>query len=124
MIKKEFRANTDYDMSLDIYTITVDEDFEFNKSLEIEDGVILDFDKDNIPISIEILDISKRLSIKKQEVASSNVAMKIICTGELLEISIVFFYKMYFRHSIISLDYKLYLLRLMFVNKSYYFLCS
>jgi len=95
MIKKEFRANTDYDMSLDIYTITVDEDFEFNKSLEIEDGVILDFDKDNIPISIEILDISKRLAIKKQEVASSNVAMKIICTGELLEISIVFFYKIH-----------------------------
>ena len=60
--------------------------------MEIEDGVILDFDKDNIPISIEILDISKRLAIKKQEVASSNVAMKIICTGE---ISIVFFYKIH-----------------------------
>ncbi len=60
--------------------------------MEIEDGVILDFDKDNIPISIEILDISKRLAIKKQEVVSSNVAMKIICTGE---ISIVFFYKIH-----------------------------
>ena len=95
MIKKEFKVNTEYDMSLDIYTITVDDDFEFNKSLEIEDGVILDFDKDNIPISIEILDISKRLSIKKQEVATSNVTMKIICTGELLEISIVFYYKIH-----------------------------
>ena len=45
MIKKEFKVNTEYDMSLDIYTITVDDDFEFNKSLEIEDGVILDLIK-------------------------------------------------------------------------------
>ena len=45
MIKKEFKVNTDYDQSLDVYTITVDEEFEFGKSLEIEDGVILDFPK-------------------------------------------------------------------------------
>ena len=107
MIKKEFKANTDYDRALDIYTITVDDDFEFKRSLEIEDGVILDFDKDNIPISIEILDISKRLSIKKQEVASSNVAMKIICNGELLEISIVFFYKIHDEEYEKTIDSKL-----------------
>jgi len=93
MIKKEFKVNTDYNYTLDIYTITVDEDFDFGKSLEIEDGVILDFDKNNIPISIEILDISKRLSIKKQEVDSSTITMRITCTPEVLEICIVFFYK-------------------------------
>lgn len=93
MIKKEFRANTEYDCSLDIYTITVDEEFDFGKSLEIDDGVILDFDKENIPISIEILDISKRLGIKKQEVQSSTISMKIICTPEILEVSIGFLYE-------------------------------
>ena len=91
MIKNEFKINTDYDSALDIYTITADEDLEFKKSLEIEEGVILDFDNNNIPIAIEILDISKRLSIKKQEVASSTVSMKITCTPEILEICIVFF---------------------------------
>ena len=95
MIRKEFKVNTDYDYSLDIFTITVDEEFEFNHSLEIDDGVILDFDKDNIPISIEILDISKRLSIKKQEVRSSTISMKIICTPEILEVSIVFLYEVH-----------------------------
>ena len=92
MIRKEFKVTTEYEESLDIYTITVDEVFEFGKSLEVEDGVILDFDKNNIPISIEILDISKRLDIEKKEVASSTIDMKIVCTGELLEISIVFVY--------------------------------
>ncbi len=93
MIKKQFKVNTDYDYSLDIYTITVDEEFEFGKSLEIDDGVILDFDNENIPISIEILDISKKLAIKKDDVRSSNVSMRIICTPEILEVSIVFFYE-------------------------------
>lgn len=107
MIKKEFKVNTDYDQSLDVYTITVDEEFEFGKSLEIEDGVILDFDKNNIPISIEILDISKRLDIKKQEVASSEIAMKIICDGELLEISIVFIYRVHDEEFEKTIDSKL-----------------
>ena len=107
MIKKDFKVNTEYDRALDIYTITVDDDFEFKKSLEIEDGVILDFDKDNIPISIEILDISRRLSIKKHDVASSNIAMKIICTGELLEISIVFLYKIHDEEFEKTIDSKL-----------------
>lgn len=93
MMKKELNVNQDYDSNLDIYTITVDEDFEFQKSLEIEEGVILDFDENNIPISIEILDISKRLSITKQDVASSSISMKIKCTPEILEICIVFFYR-------------------------------
>ena len=93
MIKKQFKVNTDYDYSLDIYTITVDEEFEFGKSLEIDDGVILDFDNENIPISIEILDISKKLAIKKDDVKSSRVSMRIICTPEILEVSIVFFYE-------------------------------
>ena len=65
MIKKEFKANTDYDMSLDIYTITVVDDFEFKKSLEIEEGVILDFDKDNILIKAE----DKILKIERKNIA-------------------------------------------------------
>lgn len=53
MIKKEFKVNTEYDCPLDIYTITSADDFEFGRSLEIDDGVILDFDKDNIPIQLK-----------------------------------------------------------------------
>lgn len=107
MIKKEFKVNTDYDCSLDIYTITVDEEFEFGKSLEIDDGVILDFNKDNIPISIEILDISKRLAIEKQEVQSSKVSMRIFCTQEILEVSIVFFYEIHNQRFEKTIDSKL-----------------
>lgn len=90
---RNFELDKNYDYSLDICTITVKDDFNFGKSLEIEDGVILDFDENNIPISIEILDISLRLGVKKSEIKSSDVSMKILCSEDILEITIDFYYK-------------------------------
>ena len=90
---RNFEVDKNYDYSLDICTITVKDDFNFGKSLEIEDGVILDFDENNIPISIEILDISLRLGVKKSEIKSSDVSMKILCSEDILEITIDFYYK-------------------------------
>jgi len=90
---RNFELDKNYDYSLDICTITQKDDFNFSKSLEIEDGVILDFDENNIPISIEILDISLRLGVKKSEIKSSDVSMKILCSEDILEITIDFYYK-------------------------------
>lgn len=67
----------------------------------------MDFDKNNIPISIEILDISKRLSIKKHDVAISDVAMKIICNDDILQITIVFLYKIQDKEFEKTIDSKL-----------------
>ncbi len=92
---KNFETYNEYDYLLDIYTITVKENFKFGKSLELEEGVILDFDENNVPISIEILDISKRLGIKKNIIQSADVQMKIMCNQEILKVTIKFFYKIH-----------------------------
>lgn len=89
---KHFDINTEYDYPLDIFTITVKDDFNFGRSIELEDGVILDFDKDNIPVSIEILDISERLGIKKHEIQNSNASMKIMINEDILMVHIEFKY--------------------------------
>ena len=91
MINKTFNAKTEYNYDLDIYSITSCENIEFGKSLEIEEGIILDFDIDNIPIAIEILDISKRLKISKNAIKSSNAHMKIKSIDDVLEVCITFF---------------------------------
>ena len=93
MKKEKFQVFTEYDCPLDIYTITVVDDFEFDKSLELSDGVILDFDKKGVPISIEILDISKKLGISKGEISSAKTYMEIICTSDILKVEIRFYYK-------------------------------
>lgn len=94
-MNKNFEIDNEYDSFLDIYTITVKENFKFGKSLELEEGVILDFDENNVPISIEILDISKRLGIKKNIIKSANVQMRIMCNSEILKVTINFFYKIH-----------------------------
>ncbi len=93
MITKTFNAENEYDYELDIYSIISSDNFEFGKSLEIEDGIILDFDKNDIPISIEILDISKRLKISKDDLMSSKANMKVKCSKDILEVYITFFVK-------------------------------
>ncbi len=92
---RNFEIDMDYDYPLDICTITVKDDFNFGRSLELEEGVILDFDDDNVPVSIELLDISKRLGIEKSQIDSSTVQLKITITEKFLEIIIDFCYKVH-----------------------------
>ena len=89
---KHFNVDAEYDYSFDIFTMTVKDDFNFGRSIELEDGVILDFDENYIPISIEILDISERLSISKHEMQNSTASMQIIINEDILSVHIEFKY--------------------------------
>ena len=40
-------------------------DFIYHETVELEDGVLLDFDKNDVPVSLEIMDASKRFNIPK-----------------------------------------------------------
>lgn len=107
MINKKFHVNTEYDYKYDIYSITVDENFIFKKSLELEDGVILDFNEDGIPISIEILDISERLDLSKHLLNNATINMEINCNPDILKVEISFFYKVHEMEMEKSIDSKL-----------------
>ena len=54
-----------YDYSLDVFGVKVKNDFIYHETVELEDGVLLDFDKNNVPVSLEIMDASKRFNIPK-----------------------------------------------------------
>ena len=107
MISKTFKAKKDYDYDLDIFTITSCDDFDFKHSLEIEEGIILDFDVNDFPISIEILDISERLNLNKEQVQSSNVHMKVKSSKDILEVCITFFVKIQEREISETIDSKI-----------------
>lgn len=107
MINKKFHVNTEYDYKYDIYSITVDENFIFKKSLELEDGLILDFNEEGIPISIEILDISERLDLSKHLLNNATINMEINCNPDILNVEISFFYKVHEREMEKNIDSKL-----------------
>lgn len=64
-IKDSFEVDYRYDYTYDVLAIKVTRPFEYDKTVEMDEGVLLDFDVDNIPVSLEILDASKRLNVPK-----------------------------------------------------------
>lgn len=63
---KSYNVIYDYDEFCDNLGIRIDEKFKYLESVEMEDGIILDFDVMNRPVSLEVLDASKRLNIPKE----------------------------------------------------------
>ena len=54
-----------YDYSSDVFGVKVKNDFIYHETVELEDGVLLDFDKNDVTVSLEIMDASKRFNIPK-----------------------------------------------------------
>ena len=54
-----------YDETADILGIKVTRDFIYHETIELDEGLLLDFDENNIPTALEIHDASKRLNVPK-----------------------------------------------------------
>lgn len=55
-----------YDDSSDTFGVKATHDFQYDKTVEMDDGILLDFDENNVPVSLEILDASKRFNLSKE----------------------------------------------------------
>ena len=64
-INDSFEVDYRYDYTYDVLAIKVTRPFEYDKTVEMDEGVLLDFDVGNVPVSLEILDASKRLNVPK-----------------------------------------------------------
>ena len=67
MNKKDnsFEVDYRYDYDYDVLAIKVKRFFNYSRTIEIDEGILLDFDDKNIPVSLEILDASKILNLPK-----------------------------------------------------------
>ncbi len=63
--KKLFKMAKDYDMENDSLFMHITDKYEYKESLELGNNIILDFDKNYVPVAIEILDGSKFLGVGK-----------------------------------------------------------
>ncbi|MEN4017535.1 MAG: DUF2283 domain-containing protein [Methanobacterium sp.] len=63
--KDSFKMDKDYDVQNDVLYLHVIDDYEYKESLEIEGNIIVDFDKNYVPVALEILDASKFLNVSK-----------------------------------------------------------
>ena len=63
---KKFDLEYSYDKEVDSIHIRITDDYKYKESLELEDGIILDFSDEGIPVGLEILDISVLFSLDKE----------------------------------------------------------
>ena len=89
--KNSYEVEYMYDESADILGIKVTRDFTYQETIELDEGLLLDFDEDNVPTALEIHDASKRLNVPKNslnELVFFN--MKVIVDEKSISINAIF----------------------------------
>lgn len=102
---KKFDLKYSYDIEVDSIFIKITENYKYQESLELEDGIILDFSEEGIPVALEILDISNLFSVKKDcfnnieninitiaitnSSISLNLLMELLINNEKIDLSLI-----------------------------------
>lgn len=71
-----------YDFSSDILGIKVNHDFRYEETIEMDEGLLLDFDINNVPVSLEVLDASKRFNLPKESLNNIVCFKMDVCVDE------------------------------------------
>ena len=77
-----FELDYNYDSSCDVLVVKVKRDFTYAKTVEMDEGVLLDFDINNVPISLEILDASKIFKVPKGSLNNPSSFNMKVCVNE------------------------------------------
>jgi len=64
---KTLEIESMYDYHSDVLGIKIADDYDYEESTELEEGIILDFDVNGIPVDLEILDASKVLNVPDKQ---------------------------------------------------------
>jgi len=88
--EKSFAIETRYENYFDTLAIRVTEPYKYKESIELEEGIILDFDENNFPVALEVLDASKVLKIPKKQYLNeiTCVHMNICISDELIKVKL------------------------------------
>ena len=89
--KNSYEVEYMYDESADILGIKATRDFTYHETIELDEGLLLDFDEDNVPTALEIHDASKRLNVPKNSLNELIFFhMKVIVDAKSISINAIF----------------------------------
>ena len=105
MDNNSFELDYSYDASFDILVVKVKRDFTYAKTVEMDEGVLLDFDINNVPISLEILDASKIFKVPKGSLNNpSSFNMKVCVNEDSIKIDVIMEVLIDYHHKNTKLD--------------------
>ena len=105
MDNNSFKLDYSYDSSCDVLVVKVKRDFTYAKTVEMDVGVLLDFDINNLPISLEILDASKIFKVPKCSLNNpSSFNMKVCVNEDSIKIDVIMEVVIDYHHENTKLD--------------------
>ena len=105
MDNNSFKLDYSYDASFDILGVKVKRDFTYAKTVEMDVGVLLDFDINNLPIFLEILDASKIFKVPKGSLNNpSSFNMKVCVNEDSIKIDVIMEVVIDYHHENTKLD--------------------
>lgn len=87
---KELEAEYTYEYDLDIVNIKVKKDYIYRESIDFDVGVFLDFDDEDFPVNLEIIDASKRMNIGKDFLINPSGNVNICINSNRIELKVQF----------------------------------
>ncbi|MDR2544582.1 MAG: DUF2283 domain-containing protein [Methanobrevibacter sp.] len=86
-LDKTLQIESMYDHHFDVLGIRVVGGYKYKESIELEEGIILDFDENNVPVALEILDASKVFKIpEKYYLTNRAISMNICVSKEIIAV--------------------------------------
>lgn len=90
---KKFEAEYSYDYELDVVNIEINREYVHKKSIDLDFGVFLDFDENNLPVNLEIVSASKRIGIEKKCLINPDGNVNITISDHLIEVEVTFVFE-------------------------------
>lgn len=87
---KEYDAEYTYDSNLDVINIEVKQDIPHKETIELEFGVFMDFNQNDLPINLEIISASKLINADKKSLCNPNGNVTVIVGSEVIEVNVLF----------------------------------
>ena len=87
---KEFDAEYTYDSNLDVINIEVKQNIPHKETIELEFGVFMDFNQNDLPINLEIISASKLINADKKSLCNPNGNVTVIVGSDVIEVNVLF----------------------------------
>ena len=77
-----FEVEYFYNKSIDTLGIKVKRDFQYWETIEMDEGILLDFDINNVPTALEILNAPKKLNVPKESFENMHCFRMKVCVDK------------------------------------------
>ncbi|MBQ2636606.1 MAG: hypothetical protein IJG09_07925 [Methanobrevibacter sp.] len=87
---KQLDAEYTYEYDLDIVNIKVKQNYIYSQSIDFDVGVFLDFDLNDFPVNLEIIDASKRIGVEKNFLINPSGDVNIMIKADEIKLEVHF----------------------------------